>query len=118
MISGLYAAGTRDDSCQIWAANAAVDYVVVSSAPVSAALVGWQQFRGLDMFPWSTLASYLHPYAYLTLRSLIASMVRYSYPAPSLRSCSAFTYSCSFISCLQASMTMMLSAQMALLIRS
>ena len=77
MISGLHCAGVRDDNCQIWAADAAVDYVVVSSAPANAASSGWQQFRGLGMFPWSTLASCLNPYSYLTLRSLVKSMVRH-----------------------------------------
>jgi len=76
MLSGLYSAGCGSDACQIWAADAAVDYVVVSSAPVSAASQGWQQFRGLGLFPWAALASFLHPYAYLTLRSLMRSMVR------------------------------------------
>lgn len=76
MISGLYSASIGSDACQIWAANAAFDYVVVSSAPVIAASNSWQQFRGLSLFPWAALASLLHPYAYLTLRSLIRSMVR------------------------------------------
>ena len=75
MISGLYAAGSRDDVCHVLAANAAVDYVVVSSAAVDTASLPWQQFRGLGLFPWSTLASCLHPYAYLTLRSLVRNIV-------------------------------------------
>jgi hypothetical protein len=75
VISGLYSAGARDDICQVLAVNAAVDYVVVRSASVSAASTAWQQFRGLGLFPWSTLASCLHPYAYLTLRSLVRSIV-------------------------------------------
>jgi hypothetical protein len=75
MISGLYSAGSRDDTCHVLAANAAVDYVVVSSAPADATSSAWQQFRGLSLFPWSTLASCLHPYSYLTLRSLVRSIV-------------------------------------------
>jgi hypothetical protein len=76
MISGLHASGARGDVCQVWAADAAVDYVIVSSAPVTPASPDWLQFRGLSMFPWSILASCLHPYAYLTLRALVRSMVR------------------------------------------
>ncbi len=76
MMSGLYSVSSENDTCQIWAANAAVDYVVASSAPVDSAGACWKQFRGLSTFPWSNLASVFHPFAYLTLRILIRSMVR------------------------------------------